>query len=102
MPDAAVPAGFEDVKEAAEVAGGVGPRIFDRVAHAGLRGEVDHGGEAVAAEQGIDAVGIGEVEFGEAEAVAPQPFEPRHLECGVVVAVEVVEADHLGPFVEQA
>ena len=46
MLDAVVAAALEDVHEADEVAVDVGVRVLERVAHAGLRGEVDDAPQA--------------------------------------------------------
>ncbi len=94
MLHAAVPAALEHVGEADEVRVDVGMRVGDGVAHAGLRGEMDDHVEALALEQCRHAGAIGEVEFGEREALERrQAREPRPLERDLVVVVDVVEAD---------
>ena len=69
MLDAVVPAALEDVEEADEVAVDVGVRVGQRVAHAGLRGQVDHALGALARETArAIAVAVGQVDPHEAEA----------------------------------
>ena len=96
MLHAAVAAAFEHVHEADDVAVDVGVRVLQRIAHAGLRGEVDHAVEATGLEELRHARTVGHVELDEAEAlVRRQPRQPGLLEADVVVVVEVVEADDL-------
>ena len=65
------------------------------MAHAGLRGEVDHTRGPGLGKQGVHAVAVGEIEAVEGEARASLELgEPRLLEGGIVVGVHVVEADH--------
>ena len=92
-----VAAGLEHVEEADEVALEVGARVLDGVAHARLGGEVHHDVEAVLREQALDEGGVAEVAAHEGEAAVGiglgQHAQARVLDAGVVVAVEVVEAD---------
>ena len=92
-----VAAGLEDVKETHEVALEVGPRVLDGVAHARLGGEVHHDVEAVLREKALDEGGIAQVAANKGEAAVRVGFgqhaQARVLDAGVVVAVEVVEAD---------
>ena len=93
-----VAAGLKDVEEADEVALEVGTRVLDGVAHARLGGEVNHDVEAVLSEQALDEGGIAQVAANEGEAAVRVGFgqhaQARVLDAGVVVAVEVVEADN--------
>lgn len=95
--DRVVAAGLEHVEEADEVALEVGTRILDGVAHARLGGEVHHDVEAVLGEQALDEGGVAQVAAHEGEAAVGvglgQHAQARVLDAGVVVAVEVVEAD---------
>ena len=68
MADAGVTAGFQQVEEAVDVAAGVGARVLQRVAHAGLGRHVDHDPEAVRREQRVHRRGVGEVAAHEGEA----------------------------------
>ena len=87
-------AAFEDVREADDVAVDVGKRILQRVAHAGLRREVNHALELLAREQLRHPRPVGEIQLDEAEVrPLPQLREPRLLQRDVVVVVEVVEPD---------
>jgi hypothetical protein len=94
--DAVVAAAFEQVGEADDVGLHVGVRILQRVAHAGLRGEVDDGIEVALLEQVLHHHAVGDVVLEEAEVgVGFQLFQPREFERRVVVVVEVVDADDL-------
>ena len=96
MLDAVVAAAFEDVQEADDVAVDVDVRILDRIAHAGLRREVDDAAEFLGRKQRLHAAAIGQVELYEAEIPLPlQYLEARGLEARIVVVVEIVEADDL-------
>ena len=95
-----VPAGFDDVGEADEVAFDVGVGVFEGVANAGLGGEVDDAVEAVVCKALFHGGPVGEVG---ADAVvgaagligsALQLLQARFFEGGVVVVVDHVEADH--------
>ena len=101
MAHAGVPAAFQHVEEAVEVAGGVGSRVLQRVAHAGLGGEMDHQIETSGGEKRVHARRIGEVELVEGEARIREPGEAVMLQPRVVIGVQVVEPDHLPAFGEQ-
>lgn len=92
-----VAACLEDVEEADEVALEVGARVLDGVADARLCGEVHHDVEAVLGEQALDEGGVAQVAAHEGEAAVGvglgKHAQARVLDAGVVVAVEVVEAD---------
>ena len=89
-----VPARLEDVEEAGDVRADVLVRIRQRVAHAGLRREVDDAIEAFLREQRVDRGPVGDVELVEREVGVLELLQPRELEVDVVVLVEVVESDH--------
>ena len=77
--------------------------MLQRVAHAGLRGEVDDAVEALCGEELLHAGAVGHVELDEAEArVRRQPRQAVLLELHVVVVVEVVQADDLVAARQQA
>src|SRR3546814_6425394 len=103
MLDAVVAAAFENVGEADQIAVDIGVRVDQRIAHTGLRGEVDHALEALFREQRRHAVAIGEIELDEAEArLAFELRKTRVLEAHVVVVVDDVEADDLDTASKQA
>lgn len=97
VPDRVVAAGLEHVEEADEVALQIGARVLDGVADARLGSEVHHYVEAVLSEQALDEGGVAQVAAHEGEAAAcvglGQHAQAGVLDTGVVVAVEVVEAD---------
>lgn len=91
--------GFEEVKEADEVALHVGAGVIDAVAHVGLGAEVD---DVVGLKVGPEAEefsGVGKVELDEAEAVGVggggEVGEAVAFEGNGVVGVEVVDAEHV-------
>lgn len=92
-----VAAGLKDVEEADEVALEVGARVLDGVADTGLGREVHHDVETVLREQALDKGGVAEVAANEGETAVGvglgQHAQARVLDAGVVIAVEVVEAD---------
>lgn len=96
--DRVVAASLEDVEKADEVALEVGARVLDGITHARLGGEVHHDVEAVLGEQALDEGGVAQVAAHEGEAAVRVGFgqhaQARVLDAGVVVAVEVVEADN--------
>ncbi len=103
MPDLAVPAALKQIDEADEVGLGIGLRIDERVAHAGLGGEVDDALEVFLAEEFGHARGIGDVELDEAKArMVGQLLQARLLQADVVIVVEVVDADDLVAARQQA
>ena len=102
MLDAVVPAALEDVGEADDIAVDVGVRVDQRVAHAGLRGQVHDAVELLLREQRRDALAVGHVHLHEAEVrVRRQARQPILLESRVVVVVEVVQAHDLVPARQQ-
>jgi hypothetical protein len=58
-----MPAALQHVHEADEVAVDVGMRVLQRIAHAGLRRQVDHAVEALAGKQPLHAGAVGDVEL---------------------------------------
>ena len=77
-------------------------RVFQRIANARLRREVNDALRSRRGEQLFDALAIDEIELVERKAVAPlELLEARLLQPHVVVAVEIVEPDHLVAAVEQ-
>lgn len=99
-------AGLEHVEEADEVALQIGARVLDGVADARLCGEVHHDIEAVLGEQALDEGGVAQVAAYEGKAAVyvglGKHAQARVLDAGVVVAVEVVEADdHIVGLLEQ-
>lgn len=70
-------------------------RIFDRMTHAGLRGQAQHAARLQPLEQRRRRPAIGEIGALEREAgICLQALEPRLLQRHVVIGVQVVDADH--------
>ncbi|MCY1441976.1 hypothetical protein D9M71_583170 [compost metagenome] len=94
-----VPAGLENVEVSGQVGLGVDLGVVHRVAHPGLRRQVDNSLEAVLLEQTQQAILVDDVELVDAEVGQPRQLgETCFLERHAVVVVEVVDADHLVPF----
>ena len=93
----------QHVHEPHQVAVHVRVRVLQRVAHAGLRGQVHHHLGPLVGEQARHPVAVRQLHPLEAEAVAPlQPRQPRLLEARVVVGVHVVDPQHLVAARQQA
>ena len=76
--------------------------MIDRVAHAGLRGEMDHAREPLPGEHIEQVLAIGNIDLFEPERlVVLQNGEPRLLQGGIVVRVHAVEADNDAPLLQQ-
>lgn len=96
-------AGFEDVEEAHDVRKHVHVRVVDGVAHAGLRGEVHDHGRAEFGEDALDEGFVRDVALAEGpgrgargRAVGDET-QAVLLQRGVVVVVQVVDADDMDP-----
>src|SRR6267154_265634 len=94
--DAVMAASLDDVQKAGYIAGDIDVRIFDRIAHARLSGEMDYAAEVLRREQGLDAAAIDQIALDEAKLLVPlQYIEPRSFEARIVVIVQVIEPDYL-------
>ena len=107
---------FEHAQEAVHVVRGVGERVAERVADAGLGGEVAHRVEAFFRTERADRLGLGKVEaleaqsrlggdrFGTARFATDDPefAQAVQLQLDIVVAVEVVDPAHTVSEVDQA
>ncbi len=89
------PGAFEDGQEADDVGIDVARGVFEAVAHAGLGPEMDNATGRVIGEQGGHAGTVGEVDrVVNVARLGLQPLQPGVLQGRVVIAVEVVDADH--------
>ena len=99
---AIVPAAFQHIEEALHVGIDIGVRIVQRMAHAGLRREMDDMREFVLGEQLRGAVAIGKIVPDEAEMV--RFFElgdARFFQLRIVIRRHAVDADDVAAFGEQ-
>ena len=89
-----VAAGLEHIHEPDDVGFDIGMRVFDRVAHAGLRREMhDPLGRGVG-KNAIDGLPIGDVDLVKTEPLMrQQPRESRLFQGDVVVIVKIVYAN---------
>ena len=84
---------LDDVAERRQVVGEIRGGIDERVAHAGLRSEMDHLPERAVRKKTRGRVGIGQVHANEPEGrMAGELREPRFLQADVVIGIEVVDA----------
>ena len=91
-----VTAAFQDVDEALEIGIDIGMGMLQRVAHAGLRREMDHHGEATLSEQRLCRRTVGEVELHKAEVgLALEDIQARFLQLRIVIVVDDIEANDL-------
>ncbi len=92
---AQVPACFEDFELGDEIGADIGARMIDRIAHAGLRREMDDAVDlGMRPREAEQRLGIGEIEALEAEAaLARQGREPRLFQRDRIIVVDVIDAD---------
>ena len=90
------PAGLQDREKAIDVGGDVGPRIDERVAHAGLRREMDHIVRPECREDRPDLLVVCDICARERERRRTDCRQPRLFEAHVIVVVEIVDAMHDG------
>ena len=97
-----VPAAFQHVDETREIGVDIGMRMVDRIAHASLCREMHHFCKTVPGKQAFHRCAIGEIDLLERETGLPaQDVQPRPLQRGIVIIVEVIEADHRAALGEQ-
>ena len=76
---------------------GVIVRIFDRVAYAGLRRQVNHDFRLFALKQPLHAPPVGDIQVRELEIpVVRELREPRLLQPRIVIAVQIIDAQPPG------
>ena len=86
------PAAFQQVGEAHQVGLDVRRGVFERIAHARLRGEVQHGLRFYPFKNGGERRRVGNVDLAE---IDPELLQPVALELHRVVRREIVDADDL-------
>ena len=103
MARAAVAAAFQDIEKSRQIGVQIGMGIFQRIAHAGLGGEMNHAMKTAAGEQILRRRAVGEVEPMEGETpVLRERLETRLLQRRVIVVIEAVDAGHGAAGLEQA
>src|ERR1700681_2585591 len=89
-----MPATFQHIQKPRNVGIDIVVRRRERVAYAGLGGEMDHIGKPAVAEQDRHAIAVVEVELVETERVEPGELgKARLFERGIVILIEIVDAD---------
>lgn len=97
-----VSAAFEHIGEANQIGIDVSVRIFQRIAHTGLRGKIDNHIEFFRCEQCSDARRIGQIELDEAEGRRwREAFEAIFFQRDIVIIIHVVDTDDALPAREQ-
>ena len=94
MSRAAAATALEDVEKTRQIGVQIGMRVLQRIAHACLRGEVNHAGKSSAAEQPFSCRTVGEIEAlkGEPGALL-QLRQPCLLQGRIIVGIDAVDAD---------
>src|SRR3954447_505086 len=101
MTTTVVPATLQHVEKALEIGIGVSVRLLDRIADAGLRGEMHHAGKPMPRKQRRNRLAIGKIGLHEGEAaIGPQELQACPFQRRIVIAVEIVESDN-GPALGQ-
>jgi len=98
MAHISVAATFQDIGKARQIAPDVGLRVGDAVAHPGLSRQVDHIFRLMLREQPPQAIGIRQIAPNEGKIrrafFLAQFGQPGFFQPHVIVAVEIVQADH--------
>ncbi len=83
MPAAVMAAAFQDIREALQVGIHIGVGIGERMAHSGLRGEMDDVGKFLPRKQCGCSSAIGQVKLEETKSAdAVELLQPRLLSAG--------------------
>src|SRR5690348_120180 len=99
-----MPGELEHVAMPDEVRMNISFRVFDAVADSGLRAEVNDAVEGVSVGQALERICVGKVHALEMKAVPVLPLqtiEPRLLQRGIVIVVEIVDPDDLVAALQQ-
>src|SRR3954447_9186529 len=101
MTTTVVAATLEHVEKALEIGIGVSLRLLDRVAHAGLRGEMHDVVKSMPRKQCRNRLSIGKIGLHEGEAaIGLQELQAYPFQRRIVIAIEIVEPDD-GPALGQ-
>ena len=102
MAAAVVAAAFQHVEEAGEIGVHIRMRIDQRMAHPGLRRQMDDKRKAVLGEQRRGGGAVSEIELHEFEILrAGELLEPCFFELRVVIGREIVDADDFAANIHQ-
>jgi hypothetical protein len=97
-----VAAAFEHMQEAPDIGVDISVRMLQRIAHAGLRGEMDDALRLLLGEDRAHDFLVGEVGLDEMKSVAPrQPREARLFERDIIIGAHIVEPNDLIAAIEQ-
>ncbi|SLN99269.1 Uncharacterised protein [Klebsiella pneumoniae] len=95
-------AAFQNVQIPHQVSVCVGIRVFQRVAHTGLGGQVDHAIKLLCGEQLCHTFTVGQIQLLEMECRRCQAIQTGLLQADVIIVVHVVDSDNIMPFIQQA
>ncbi len=102
MTASVVPASLQHIEKAFEIGVGIGMRMIDRIAHPGLRGEMDHLFKPMLRKQRTDGRPIRQIRLHETETrFRPEQIETGLLECRIVIIIHVVKTDDVTAFGQQ-
>ena len=103
MPAAVMAAAFQDIRKALQIGIDVGMGVGERMAHPGLRGEMDDVGKLLRRKQCGCGGTIGQIELdGPKSGRAVKLLQPRLFESRIVVRRQIVHAHDPAPYLEQA
>ena len=95
MPTVGTSTTFQDIGKADQIGVNISVRIDERMADAGLCGEMHHVREAVVSEQIRHAFALGNIDLFEMKIRKPGKFlYPRFLQARVVVIIEIIEPEY--------
>ena len=102
MLDAVVTAALEHMQGSGDIGVDISVRVIERIADAGLRGEMNDALGPLLGENRLDHFTLGKVSLDEIESVAAlEPIKTRLFQGDIVVGAHIVEPNNLVAAVEQ-
>ncbi len=98
MPHLTLPRELQHVAVADEIGGHIGLGMLDAVPDARLGPEMDDAVAGVLVHHRGQSIGVREIDLEHTDAIAVllrELIHARSLECGIVIVVEIVDADHV-------
>src|SRR5262249_2586952 len=95
MTSLTMPTAFENVEKAGKISVEISVRVLQRIANTGLRGQMHHRPEFALGKNAFNRASLGEIDLVEGKfAKFAQNSQARLLECGIVIIVDAVHANH--------